>query len=258
VTSEPRGSAVLLTGRCVGDPGDHRPGHRPGDQIPEHSRAAATGGGKHDHGRGEEHEEAAQRPAIRERVGDRDIRDLELPFWTVTADLVSGREVVLGSSPLWQALDATSAIPGIFPPVAVGERLLIDGWVVNPIPVDVLRREGADVVVAVDVAAGADPTLRADLTSPATAAVGGLQRLRQRLANPAIVRLVMRAMEVATRERTLANLALADACVQPDLAAYSVADVRHLREIVERGEAAAEQALPVIRRALRTPALTSS
>ena len=117
-------------------------------------------------------------------MGDRDIRDLELPFWTVTADLVSGREVVLGSSPLWQALDATSAIPGIFPPVAVGERLLIDGWVVNPIPVDVLRREGADVVVAVDVAAGADPTLRADLTSPATAAVGGLQRLRQRLANP--------------------------------------------------------------------------
>ena len=74
----------------------------------------------------------------------------------------------MGSGPLWQALDATSAIPGIFPPVAVGERLLIDGWVVNSIPVDVLRREGADVVVAVDVAAGADPTLRADLTSPAT------------------------------------------------------------------------------------------
>src|SRR5439155_4906987 len=99
-------------------------------------------GWQDDHGRGEEHEDAAQRPAIRERVGDGDIRDLELPFWTVTADLVSGREVVLGSGPLWQALDATSAIPGIFPPVAVGESLLIDGWVVNPIPVDVLHREG--------------------------------------------------------------------------------------------------------------------
>jgi len=165
---------------------------------------------------------------------------------------------VLGSGPLWQALDATSAIPGIFPPVAAGERLLIDGWVVNPIPVDVLRRQGADVVVAVDVAAGVDPTLKVDVASPPVAAAGGFQRLRQRLANPAIVRLVMRAMEVAARERTLANLALADACVQPDLVAYSVADFSRLPEIVERGEAAAEQALPAIRRALRRPVETSS
>ena len=199
-----------------------------------------------------------KRAAIREQVGERDIRDLELPFWTVAADLVSGREVVLGSGPLWQALDATSAIPGIFPPVVAGERLLIDGWVVNPIPVDVLRRQGADVVVAVDVAAGVDPTLKVDIASPTAAAAGGLQRLRQRLANPAIVRLVMRAMEVAARERTLANLVLADAFVQPDLVAYSVADVSRLPEIVERGEAAAERALPVIRRALRRPAETSS
>ena len=97
-----------------------------------------------------------------------------------------------------------------------------------------------------------------DVASPAVDAAGGLQRLRRRLANPAIVRLVMRAMEVAARERTLANLALADASVQPDLAAYSVADVSHLPEIVERGEAAAERALPVIRRALRRPAETAS
>ena len=198
-----------------------------------------------------------KRAAIREQVGERDIRDLALPFWTVAADLVSGREVVLGSGPLWQALDATSAIPGIFPPVVAGERLLIDGWVVNPIPVDVLRRQGADVVVAVDVAAGVDPTLKVDVAAPPVAAAGGLQRLRQRLANPAIVRLVMRAM-VAARERTLANLALADAFVQPDLVAYSVADVSRLPDIVERGEAAAERALPVIRRALRRPAETSS
>jgi hypothetical protein len=63
----------------------------------------------------------------------------------------------------------------------------------------------------------------------------------------------MRAMEVAARERTLVNLALADVCVQPDLVAYSVADVGRLPEIMERGEAAAEQALPLIRKALRRP-----
>jgi NTE family protein len=198
-----------------------------------------------------------KRAAIREQAGERDIRDLPLPFWTVAADLVSGRELALGSGPLWEALDATTAIPGVFPPVVVGERVLIDGWVVNPLPVDVLRREGADIVVAVDATAGVDPTVRFDVASPAAPATGGLQRLRHRLANPAIVRLVMRAMEVAARERTLANLALADACVQPDLVAYSVADVWHLHEIVERGEAAAEAALPGIRAAMRTPTRSS-
>src|SRR5439155_15136325 len=108
-----------------------------------------------------------------------------------------------------------------------------------------------DVVVAVDVAAGVDPTLRFDVAPSPTPPGGGLRRLRSRLANPAIVRLVMRAMEVAARERTLVNLALADACVQPDLVAYSVADVWHLPEIMVRGEAAAEQALPLSREAMR-------
>ncbi len=190
-----------------------------------------------------------KRRAIREQTGEREIQDLVLPFWTVAADLVTGREVVFSHGPLWQALDATSAIPAVFPPVALYDQVLVDGWVVNPLPADILRREGADIVIAVDTSAGVDPTVRTDQHGNA------LQRLRHRLANPAIVRVVLRAMEVGARERTLANLALVDAAVQPDLTAFSVADVQHVGEIVERGEAAAEAALPAIRAAMqRRPA----
>jgi NTE family protein len=188
-----------------------------------------------------------KREAIRAQTGDVDFVQLALPFWTVAADLVSGREVVLSHGPLWQALDATSAIPAVFPPVVVDDRVLVDGWVVNPLPTDVLRREGADIVIGVDTSAGVDVTMCP--TSPA----GRLQRLRRRLVNPMIARVAMRAMEVGAHERTITNLALADVAVQPDLAAYSAADVLRLDEIVERGEAAADAALPVIRTALRQP-----
>ena len=68
----------------------------------------------------------------------------------------------------------------------------------------------------------ADPTVREGATPSASA--GPLRRLGQRLANPAIVRLVMRAMEVAAHERTITSLALADAAIQPDLLAYSVSE----------------------------------
>jgi NTE family protein len=192
-----------------------------------------------------------KRDAIRAEVGERDVRDLPLPFWAVAADLVSGREVVLGSGPLWRALDATSAIPTVFPPVVVGEHVLVDGWVVNPLPADVLRREGADIVIAVDTSAGVDPTMRLDTGGGTTGVLGLISGLFDRLANPAIVRIALRAMEVGGRERTLANLALVDAAVQPDLGAFSVADARQLDEIVARGEEAAEAALPAIRTVMR-------
>jgi len=106
------------------------------------------------------------------------------------------------------------------------------------------------------VTAGADPTVREGATPSASA--GPLRRLGQRLANPAIVRLVMRAMEVAAHERTITSLALADAAIQPDLLAYSVTDMWRLPEIIERGEAAAEEALRTVRRAFGQGAPSSS
>jgi len=190
-----------------------------------------------------------KRALLQHHAGELRIEELPLPFSTVAGDLVTGREVVLGSGSLAQALDATSAIPAVFPPVVVGGQTLVDGWVVNPLPTDVLRREGADIVIAVD--ASGPQEAAADFGPAAAAtATGVVSRIRRRFVNPEIIRIVMRSMDVGARERTIANLALADAWVQPDVGRFSPSDVRPMAEIVELGEAAAEAALPGIRRVM--------
>lgn len=175
--------------------------------------------------------------------------DLPTPFWAVAADLVTGREFVLSSGIVWQAVDATTAIPGIFPPVRIGRHRFVDGWIVNSLPADVLRREGADTVLAVCVSAGRQGADETPSTLPPPDATGWRTWLR-RFTSPTIGRNLLTAIDIGARERTLANLALVDACVTPDLKGITVSDFRRLDELVERGEAAAEAMLPTIRAAV--------
>jgi len=90
-------------------------------------------------------------------LGLREFRELDLPFRAVATDLNTGGEVVLSSGNLLQALRASISIPGVFSPVHVGRRLLVDGGLVNPVPVNVARAMGAQVVLAVDVSQEIEP-----------------------------------------------------------------------------------------------------
>jgi NTE family protein len=175
--------------------------------------------------------------------------DLPTPFWAVAADLVTGRECVLSSGIVWRAVDATTAIPGLFPPVRIGSHRFVDGWIVNSLPADVLRREGADTVLAVCVSAGRQGGEEAP-PPPSRPAAGGWHAWLRRATSPTIGRNFLTAIDIGARERTLANLALVDVCVTPDLKGFTVSDFRRLDELVERGEAAAELTLPAIRAAL--------
>lgn len=186
-----------------------------------------------------------KRRLLQAETNGRTIEDLPVPYWTVAADLVSGREIVFDRGPLWEALDATTAIPTVFPPVTLGDRVLVDGWVVNPFPSDVLRRKGANIVIGVDPNLADEPMARRS-NRPRRSRWRKMLDVR-RLIDPAgIVQVAMRAMDVGARERTLANLALADVCVQPALGAYSITDIQKLDAIVAAGEAAADPALPAI------------
>jgi len=79
--------------------------------------------------------------------------DASIPFAVVAADLETGERVVLREGTLYQAVTASTAVPGIFSPVAHGGRLLIDGGVVEKLPIDVVIEMGADAVLAVDTGA---------------------------------------------------------------------------------------------------------
>ena len=88
---------------------------------------------------------------MRDHLGDTRIEDLEVPFACVTADYYTGAEVILKEGDLVDAVRASISIPGIFKPVPINGLLLVDGGVVNPVPVGVVRELGADYIIAVDI-----------------------------------------------------------------------------------------------------------
>ncbi len=90
-------------------------------------------------------------------LGVKDFNELALPFRAVATDLGDGTEVVLSSGHLMQAIRASISIPGLFSPVKIGSRLLVDGGLVNPVPVNVARDMGARTVIGVDVTPGVEP-----------------------------------------------------------------------------------------------------
>jgi NTE family protein len=88
---------------------------------------------------------------FRSHFVDRDIRELARPFGAVATDLQRGREVWLREGPVTDAVRASIALPGLFTPVQLGGRWLVDGGLVNPVPVSLCRAMGADLVIAVDL-----------------------------------------------------------------------------------------------------------
>ena len=102
--------------------------------------------------------------AMQELVPDVRIEEMPVPFAAVAADLLTGREVVLDRGGLYEAIRASISIPSVFRPVHRDGMVLVDGGTVNPLPLNRVRREEGDLLVAVDVSApfGADPTTRAN------------------------------------------------------------------------------------------------
>lgn len=91
---------------------------------------------------------------FRDHFVDRDITDLARPFGAVATDLRRGREVWLREGRVSEAVRASIALPGLFTPVQRDGRWLVDGGLVNPVPVSLCRAMGADIVIAVDLNTG--------------------------------------------------------------------------------------------------------
>jgi len=91
---------------------------------------------------------------FRGHVGDITIESLSIPFAAVATDLGTGREIWLKSGSLLDAVRASISLPGIFSPVRIGDKWLVDGGLLNPVPVSVCRAMGADIVIAVNLNGG--------------------------------------------------------------------------------------------------------
>lgn len=88
---------------------------------------------------------------LSEYYKDIKIEDLSIPYCAVAADVLTGEEVRFNSGKVADAVRASVAIPGVFTPFKYRGRILVDGGIVNPVPVNIVREMGADVVIAVDL-----------------------------------------------------------------------------------------------------------
>jgi len=159
-----------------------------------------------------------------------DFDDLRIPFRAVATDVVEGRAVILDGGDLAEAIRASMAIPAVFAPVALGDKLLVDGGITINLPVSVVREMGADIVIAVDIS--------------------GPRRGREEITN-ALQMLDQIASLITWRntEAQLASLRGRDVLIVPDLGdEVLAADFDKLVRAVEIGERGAEAKGPELAR----------
>lgn len=165
---------------------------------------------------------------IKEFLFDKDFSDCVIPFCCVAVDIMTGEKIVLNEGSLCSAVMASSAIPAVFAPVEIDGRKLVDGGLLNRLPIDEARNMGADIVIAVDV-------LGDTLTA---------------MPPKNIFSTLIRTINIMDWEITKHSLEKADLVVtieQPEVDQFVT---KNLDKSIEAGEMAANKALPLIKKLL--------
>jgi NTE family protein len=173
---------------------------------------------------------------LREILGDATFADTRIPCAVTATDLASGRLVVLDEGPLVPAILATTALPGIFPPVLRERQVLADGGVLNNLPVDVAAALGATRVIAVQlVAEQADAAL---LPEPPAHPLARLRLAPRQFA------LASRALDLMIAEMTRLRLAQCPPALllTPDVGQIGTLDMRRAAEGYRAGQTSARAA----------------
>ena len=167
--------------------------------------------------------------------GEARIEDLWTPFFCVSADLATAEMVVHRSGPLQHAVNASTALPAVAPPV-LDERghLLVDGAVLNNLPTDVMRRLGCGTVIASEVGVEEDASFTVDRVPTAGEVVRGRFSGR-RVRFPSIMELAMRASLLHSTWREKEALETADFRFRPPIDAFALMDFGRLEEITKVG-----------------------
>ncbi|HKB07465.1 MAG TPA: patatin-like phospholipase family protein, partial [Candidatus Polarisedimenticolia bacterium] len=151
-----------------------------------------------------------------------DFNELHVPFRAVAADLVTGEPVILDHGDLTTAMRASMSIPGVFTPVEIDGRFLVDGGIALNLPVDVARGLGAARIIAVDVG-----------TPPKSSAKG--------LSTVGVFNQMISLMGQRNVDEQRARIGEGDVLITPELGDIGMADFTNIGAAVEAGEAAARQ-----------------
>ena len=168
---------------------------------------------------------------IRAFYGKKTFDDTLIPFYVVTTDLISGKEIQINSGELAVVCRASSSAPGVFSPTTLDDMILVDGFILNNLPSDILKNNSIDVVLGIDV--------ESDAFSPCK--------------STKFIDLLLATFDIATSYGRIKNRDLCDVLVMPELSSFSKfkIDQKKMKEMYEIGREAMQEKIPDLKALLK-------
>jgi NTE family protein len=155
-----------------------------------------------------------------EQIGDKNIEDADIPLKIIATDIASGERVILEKGNLADAVRASACIPGIFKPMEIDGRMLVDGGIVENVPVTPLVDLGADHIIGVQL------TVSAAAKRPEH-----------------IIEVLLNTFEFMITNISKPYLKDVDVLIKPDLSGFDKVDTNQIRELIKKGYEEAEKML---------------
>ncbi|MDL1970197.1 MAG: patatin-like phospholipase family protein [Candidatus Desulfofervidaceae bacterium] len=209
---------------------------------------------------------------LQKHIPQSKIEELSLPFAAVATDIVTGQEVILDKGNIIEAIRASISIPGIFTPVKIGDQILVDGGVVNPVPVSVVQNMGAEVVIAVDLNASLiTPTMKkfqkekkSEVEVPSPSHGINLKQLKEKIKDlgfpqlkkwaskepmPNIFEIILSSVYIMEQQITRYRLSVnePEVIIQPDVGYIGFLDFHRAPETIAEGYRAAMEKIVKIK-----------
>ncbi|MFZ2097563.1 MAG: patatin-like phospholipase family protein [Anaerolineales bacterium] len=193
---------------------------------------------------------------LRDLLGDKSFDDLRLPLAVTASDLTTGLPVVIKTGKLLEAILATSAVPGVFPPRSMGRHLLVDGGVTNPIPVEearILCSHAPVIAVILSPSLGWQKHTEDEFTGTIPVLMTNLPlvyRLAGRLRLAQAFNLFINSMDLMSLTLVDKQLRLEkpEVVIRPTLGEVGIVDQVDIPKLIKEGELATTRALPDIRK----------
>ena len=169
------------------------------------------------------------RKIIGELIDDKTFEDTKIPFVAVAADLVRGEKVIISRGKLFDALLASSSIPGMFPPVILDRKILVDGGIVDVVPIEVAQSLGANFVIAVSVS----------------------HTIKKRFEFNNAVEILFRTDSITSAELRKLQLSFADVVITPKVGRFHWSDFSKPEKCIREGEIAAQNTISELKEKLK-------
>jgi len=151
------------------------------------------------------------------------IEKLQIPFYAVATNIRTGEEIVFGVGNTGMAVRASCSIPGVFQPAKISDGTYVDGGVVSPLAIDAARKQGADVVIAVDISSSLDSSVPRSTIDT-----------------------ILQSINIMYTKISVIQLSKADVVIRPNVGYIGSSDFSRRHEAILEGEKAAMAALPDI------------